>query len=65
MAWRHSGDKPLSEPMMVGLPTHIYTSLGLNELTLKPSDTYTHVSKQQFLLKKNTFENVICNMVAI
>ena len=23
MAWRWSGDKPLSEPMMVGLPTHI------------------------------------------
>ena len=23
MAWRLSGDKPLSEPMMVGLPTHI------------------------------------------
>ena len=33
MAWRRSGDKPLSEPMMVGLPTHIYESLGLNELT--------------------------------
>ena len=23
MAWRHYGDKPLSEPMMVGLLTHI------------------------------------------
>ena len=23
MAWRRSGDKPLSEPMMIGLPTHI------------------------------------------
>ena len=23
MAWRHSGDKPLSEPMMVSLPMHI------------------------------------------
>ena len=23
MAWRRAGDKPLSEPMMVGLPTHI------------------------------------------
>ena len=32
MAWRRSGDKPLSEPMMVRLPTHIYASLGLNEL---------------------------------
>ena len=24
MAWRRPGDKPLSEPMVVGLPTHIY-----------------------------------------
>ena len=23
MAWRRSGDKPLSEPMMISLPTHI------------------------------------------
>ena len=32
MAWCRSGDKPLSEPMMVSLPTHIYVSFGLNEL---------------------------------
>ena len=32
MAWRRIGDKPLSEPMMVRLLTHIYASLGLNEL---------------------------------
>ena len=31
MAWRRPGDKPLSKPMMVRLPTHIYASLGLNE----------------------------------
>ena len=29
MAWRRPGDKPLSEPMMVRLTTHIYASLGL------------------------------------
>ena len=23
MAWRRSGEKPLSEPMMISLPTHI------------------------------------------
>ena len=34
MAWRRPGDKLLSEPRMVSLPTHIYTSLGLNQLTL-------------------------------
>ena len=32
MAWRLPGDKPLFEPMMVSLPTHVYASLGLNEL---------------------------------
>ena len=32
MAWRRPGDKPLSAPMLVSLPTHIiYASLGLNE----------------------------------
>ena len=31
MAWRRPGDEPLSEPMMVSLPTHD-ASLGLNEL---------------------------------
>ena len=34
MAWCRPGDKPLSEPMMVRLLTHLYASLGLNELTL-------------------------------
>ena len=32
MAWRRPGGKPLSEPIMVSLLTHIYASLGLNEL---------------------------------
>ena len=36
MAWYRSGDKPLFEPMMVRLSTHIYASLGLNELTALP-----------------------------
>ena len=41
MAWRRPGDKPLSDPMMVSLLTHIYVtrpqyaSLGLNELRSK------------------------------
>ena len=33
MAWRRSGDKQLSEPVMVNLKTH--ASLGLNELNLE------------------------------
>ena len=32
MAWRRSGDKPLSEPMMAILLTHIYALFGLKEL---------------------------------
>ena len=31
MAWHRSGDKPLSEPIIVSLLTHIYASLSLNE----------------------------------
>ena len=34
MAWRHPGDKPLFEPMMIILLTPIYASLGVNGLTL-------------------------------
>ena len=30
MAWRHPGDKPLSEPIMVNLPTHICVTRHLN-----------------------------------
>ena len=33
MAWRRPGDKPLSEPMMVSLTTHICVT-GLNELIM-------------------------------
>ena len=43
MAWSRLGDKPLSEPMMVSLPTHIYTSLDLNELiTYQIKSQYKH-----------------------
>ena len=34
MAWRRPGDKPLSEPMLVFVLTHVYASLGLNELII-------------------------------
>ena len=37
MAWRRSGDKPLSEPVMVSL-LRIYASIGLNELMFSPAD---------------------------
>ena len=37
MAWRRPGHKPLSELVMVRLPTHINGSLGLNELRIVDS----------------------------
>ena len=45
MAWRQSGYKPLSEPVMVYL-TDIYVSLSLNELL---NDTTTHSHKYPVL----------------
>ena len=38
MAWRHPGDKPLSEPMMVRLPTHICVTRPqwVNSMTWSP-----------------------------
>ena len=38
-AWCRPVDKPLSEPMMVRLPTHIYVSLGVSELKHYSIDT--------------------------
>ena len=40
MAWRRPGDKPLSGPMMVRLPTH-NASLGLNELNVTAAQLYS------------------------
>ena len=36
MAWRRPGDKPLSEPMMVSLPTHICVTRPQCVNTLRP-----------------------------
>ena len=40
MAWRRTGDKPLSEPMLASLLTQ-YVSLGLNELKCVDMRKYT------------------------
>ena len=49
MAWRRPGDKPLSEPMMVGLPTHI----GVTRLQciniLSPAENVLHVTDGIFI----------------
>ena len=48
MAWHWPGDKPLSEPKMLSLLTHIYASLGLIELM-----------EAILLLSKISLENVL------
>ena len=42
MAWRRPGDKPLSEPMMVRLPTHICVTRPqwVNKLSVSQGHTY-------------------------
>ena len=42
MAWRRPGDKPLSEPMMVRLPTHICVTRPQWVNLSSPSAAYTH-----------------------
>ena len=58
MAWHRPGDKPLSEPMMINLPTYICISRPLNELTLitdhsltlaTPSVIYADTCKEPIL----------------
>ena len=49
MAWRRSGDKPLSGPMMVRLPTHICVTRPQWINTSRPCDTYLHRSPRGYI----------------
>ena len=42
MAWRRPGDKPLSEPMMVRLPTHIYVTKPHQVISLSPGGMWLY-----------------------
>ena len=60
MAWRRSGDKPLSEPMMVSLPTHICVTRPqwVNDITSFPSTpTITLPRVFKYLMNYLQFEN--------
>ena len=48
MAWRRPGDKPLSEPMVLSLLTHIYASLCLNGLKC---NIWAYVSQNGHILQ--------------
>ena len=54
MAWCRPGDKPLSEPLMVRLPTHI-RSLGLNDLTLLLSISFHETYKNTFVFSVSRY----------
>ena len=54
LAWCRSGKKPLSEPMIVSLLTHIYASLGLNELTHWGLLTQKYVNCPFYLFPRET-----------
>ena len=61
MAWRRSGDKPLSEPMTVNLPTHIcvtrpqWVMEKLSQLYEGPPDYHLTLNVDvQSLMRKNT-----------
>ena len=60
MAWHRPGDKPLSEPMVVGLLMHICVTWPQWVNTLKPKENGGHfmvgIFKCMFLLKKTYFD---------
>ena len=49
MAWRRSGDKPLSEPMMISLPTHICVTWPQWVNTLRPRQNGRHFPDNIFI----------------
>ena len=61
MAWRHSGDKPLSEPMMVSLPTHICVTRPQWVNSWRPSDALQWNIDQNpnIFIQENASENAI------
>ena len=50
MAWRRPGDKPLSEPMVVSLPTHICVTRPqwVNTYILRPEKNGWHFCRRYF-----------------
>ena len=77
MAWRRSGDKPLSEPVVVNLLTHICVTRPqwVKEIFLHENLSLIlrayHLLQWNFdqnlyiFIQENTFENVVCEMAAI
>ena len=65
MAWRRPGDKPLSEPMLVSLLTHIcVTRPQWVKYVMYKRESQIRSYLDQHFRSKNTFENVVCKLAA-
>ena len=71
MVWRRLGDKPLSEPMMVRLPTHIcvtrpqwvkvtHLKYKDDQICLKIADTFSEVPGFHYILYSGYLSDIPC-----
>ena len=64
MAWRRPGDKPLSEPMMISLPTHICVTRSQWVNILRSSEAFLtprgHFGKLIFFISASQFCSLKC-----
>ena len=66
MTWRRSGDKPLSEPMIVSLSTHIcVTRPQWVNWTLRNKLQWSFKGNWYALIQENEFGNVVCKVLGI
>ena len=61
MAWRQPGDKPLSEPMMVRLPTHICVTRPQWVIHVSPSSVWVIFSYHALLINTLITKCETCN----
>ena len=64
-AWWRPGDKPLSEPMMVSLLTHMSTALDLKDIIWSSATNFNEIWIKIIFIQENALQNVICKMLAI
>ena len=79
MTWRRLGNKPLQEPMMVNLQTHICVTPAQWVYSPRPNDIYASVNQPSLVqimawnpnqnlyifLQEKTFENAVWEIVSI
>ena len=63
IAWRRPGDKPLSAPMMVSLPTHICLTRPQWVNTLRPRKHGGHIADVDSVFQYHKTSNISCTLV--